>query len=156
MGPYPEPKYDRADFMLDDERAQFFVWYEQQKDKTFHNKDELFAYCMDDIHVLRQACCVFRNLFLKLVKMDPYRQAIISSIFKKVFRTMFMIPDTVGIIFRDGYRMGDHQSVVALQWLAHIGVQWSNEGRCDSCRKWKGDPSAWGTKCESEITLPFV
>jgi hypothetical protein len=36
---------------------------------------------------------VFRNLFLKLVKTDPFRQAItISSICNKVLRTMFLKP----------------------------------------------------------------
>jgi len=67
---------------------------------------------MDDVNVLRQACCAFRNLFLKLVKMDPFREAItISSICNKVFRTMFPKPDAVGIIPRAGYRMGDRQSI---------------------------------------------
>ena len=62
------------------------------------------------------------RIFLKLVKMDPFRQAnTISSICNKVFRTMFLKPDTVGIIPRRGYRMGDRQSVEALQWLAYIG-----------------------------------
>ena len=77
---------------------------------------------MDDVNVLRQACCAFRNLFLKLVRMVPFRQAItISSICNKVFRTMFHKPTTVCIIPRAGYRIGDRQSVEALQWLAYIG-----------------------------------
>jgi len=51
---------------------------------------------------------VFRNLFLKFVKMDPFREDItISSICNKLFRTMFLKPDAVGIIPRAGYRMGD-------------------------------------------------
>ena len=54
--------------------------------------------------------------------MDPYRQALtISSICNKVFRTMFLKHDTVGIIPRGGYCMGDRQSVEAIQWLAYIG-----------------------------------
>ena len=87
------------------------------KDKFFFcNKPELLAYCMDDVNVLRQVCCAFSNLFLKLVKMEPFRQAItISSICNKVFRTMLLKPDYVGIIPRGGYRMGDHQSVETLQ-----------------------------------------
>jgi G:T-mismatch repair DNA endonuclease (very short patch repair protein) len=77
---------------------------------------------MDDVNVLRQACCAFRNLFLKLVKIDPFRQAItISSICNKVFRTMFLKPDSVDIIPRGGYRMRDRQSVEVLQRLAYIG-----------------------------------
>ena len=75
--------------------------YDEQKGKLFSNKDELLVYCMDDVNVLRQACCALRNLFLKLVKMDPFREAItISSICNKVLRTMFLKPDAVGIIPR--------------------------------------------------------
>ena len=122
MFPYPEPKIYGADCVSSDERAQFLEWYAEQKDKIFCNKQELLAYCMDDVNVLRQACCAFRNLFLKLVKMDPFRQAItISSISKEVFRTMFLKPHNVGIIPRAGYRMVDRQSVDVLQWLTYIG-----------------------------------
>ena len=107
LGPYPEPEYYGADFMSADDRAQ----YEEQKDKMFHNKEGILAYCIDDVSVLRQACCAFRNLFLKLVKMDPFRQALtISSICNKVFRTMFLKPDT-GYYPERGYCMGDRQSV---------------------------------------------
>jgi len=107
VGPYPDPEFYGADCMSADVRSQFMQWYEQQKGKLFSNKDELLAYCMDDVNVLRQACCAFRNLFLKLVKIDPFREAIkISSICNKVFRTMFLKPDAVGITRRAGYRMG--------------------------------------------------
>ena len=62
------------------------------------------------------------RIFFILVKMDPFMQSItIFSICNKVFRKMFLKPDTVGIIPRVGYRMGDRQSVEAFQWLAYIG-----------------------------------
>ena len=121
-GPHPEPKYYGAGFMSGDERAQFLDWYEEQKDKIFRKKEELLAYCMDDVIILRQARCAFRNLFLKLDKMDPFREAITkSSICNSVFLTMFLKPDTVCIIPRGGYRLGDRQSIEALQWLEYIG-----------------------------------
>jgi hypothetical protein len=108
--------------MSADERFQFLEWHHEQAGKVFSNKEELLAYCMDDVNVLMQACCVFKNLFLKLVKMDPFGEAItISSMYSKVFRTMFLKLDTVCIIRRTGYRMGDRQSIEALQWLANIG-----------------------------------
>ena len=115
----------------------FLEWYGGQKNKIFRNKEELLAYCMDDVNVLRQACCAFRNLFLKLVKMDPFRQAItISSICNKVFRTTFLKPDTAGIIPRGWYRMGDRQSVEALQWLAYIGQSRDNIVRAGNGREY--------------------
>ena len=81
MGSYPEPKYYGADFLSGDYRNQFLAWYEEQKDKMFHNKEELLAYCIDDVNVLSKACYAFRNLFLKLVKMKPFRQALTISSF---------------------------------------------------------------------------
>ena len=76
---------------------------------------------MEDVNELRQACCA-RKLFLKLVKMDPFWQAItVSSISNKVFQTMFLKPDCVGVIPRGVYRMGDRLSVKPLQWLAYVG-----------------------------------
>jgi hypothetical protein len=50
--------------MSGDERAQFLAWHEEQKDKIFLNKEELLAYCMDYVNVLREGGCAFRNLFL--------------------------------------------------------------------------------------------
>jgi len=105
-----------------DERAQFLERHQEQTGKVFCNKDEMLAYCMDDVNVLRRARCAFRKLFSKLVKMDPFREAItISSICNKVFWTMFLKSDTVGIILRAGYHMWYRQSIEGLQWLAYIG-----------------------------------
>ena len=77
------------------------TWYLEQKGKIFSNKESLLAYCINDVNVLRQACFAIRNLFFKLVKMDPFRESIkISSISNMAFRTKFLKPDTVGIIPR--------------------------------------------------------
>jgi len=74
---------------------------------------------MDAVNVLRQACCAFRNLFLKLFKMDPFTEAItISSVCNKVFRNKFLKSD-VSII--PSYCMGDRHSVQGLQSLAYSG-----------------------------------
>jgi len=61
-----------------------------EKRKIFCNKQELLAYCIDDVNVLRQAHCAFRYLVLKLVKIDPIRQAINKpSICNKVSGTRY-------------------------------------------------------------------
>jgi len=66
VGPYPKLEFYGADSMSADERTQFMQWYEEQKRKFFCNLDELLAYCMDGVNVLRQACCAFRNLFFEI------------------------------------------------------------------------------------------
>jgi len=66
-GSYPAPQFYGPEIMSVDEHTKFLEWYQEQTGKVFCNKDELLAYCMDDVNVLRQACCAFRNLFLKLV-----------------------------------------------------------------------------------------
>ena len=78
---------------------------------------------MDDVNVLRQACCAFRNSFLKLVEIDPFREAItILSICNKMLLTIFLKPDPVFINPRAGYRMGDRQSVeVPNGWRILVG-----------------------------------
>ena len=92
-----------AQTLSGEKRTQLSDWYEWVKDKIFNNREELLAHCMDDVNVLNQACCAVRNMFLKLVMMDPFRQAItILSISNKVFRNMFLKPDFVGIIPRGG------------------------------------------------------
>jgi hypothetical protein len=63
VGPYPEPKYYGADFMSGDEPAQFLEWYEEQKNKMFHNMEELLAYCMDYANVLSRHTVLFRIYF---------------------------------------------------------------------------------------------
>jgi len=100
----------------DNRRSQFSERYEEQKDKIFCNKQDLLAYCMD-----HGRHSVHLGLFFKLINMDPLWQAItISPICHKVFRKMFLEQDIVGIIPRARYRIGDHLSVDALQWLAYI------------------------------------
>jgi len=60
------------------------------------------------------------ELFLKLVKKDPFQQAIKISFICYVSQTINLKPDSIRIIPRGGYRMGYRQPVEALQWLAYI------------------------------------
>jgi hypothetical protein len=121
MGTYPEPEFYGADTMSVDDLDQLMQWYEEQKGRLLCNKDELQAYCMDDVNILRHSCCAFRNLFLKLVKMNLCKKCLTISSFYKVFRTMFLKPDAVAIMPRTGYRMGHRQVIEGPQWLAYMG-----------------------------------
>jgi predicted membrane GTPase involved in stress response len=68
--------------------------------------------------------------------MDLFREAItISSICSKVFQTVFLKPDTVGIIPRGEYLMGDRQSIDTLQWLAYIGLKKNDDTHAGNGRE---------------------
>lgn len=122
--------------MLCDERPQFMEWYEDQKIKNFREKEELFPYWMDNVSVLRQASCALRTVCLKLVNFEHFRQAItISTICNKVFRTMYLKPDTV-VIPKGVYRMWDTASLLRFfnGWRTLVGrttlFMPVMEGRC--------------------------
>jgi len=101
---------------------------------------------MDEVNVLRQACCSLRYLFLKLVTIVPFRQAIaISSICNEVFRSMFLKPDSVVIISSGGTEWETARLLKFCNcWLTLVG-----RGTMYSFLKWKGGSFAWGIKCES-------
>ena len=52
-----------------DELAQFLAWYEEQKN-TFHTKEGILAYCMDDVSMLRQTYCVLEIYFRNWLKLN--------------------------------------------------------------------------------------
>ena len=76
VGSHSELKFYGADFMCGDERTLFSACYEGTKDKMFDSGEDLLAYWLDDVNILRQACCAFRNLFSKLVKKDPFGKSL--------------------------------------------------------------------------------
>jgi hypothetical protein len=102
VGTYPEIECYGADYLSGDERAQFLAWYGEQKDNIFRNREELLDYCMGDVDVLRHAA----RLKFVFVQDGPH-SAISHNIvhLQKVFRTMFLNSDTVGIIPRGSYRV---------------------------------------------------
>jgi len=76
VGSHSELKFYVADFMCGDERTLFSASYEGAKDKFFDSGEDLLAYCINDVNILRQACCAFRNLFLNLVKKGPFGKSL--------------------------------------------------------------------------------
>lgn len=59
IGPIPARQYFEPDFMPPAKRKEFLQWYAEQEGKTYHFRDELIAYCRDDVKVLSEALKVY-------------------------------------------------------------------------------------------------
>lgn len=88
---------------------------------------------MDDVNVLRQACCRYRNLFLKLAKWTPlgknHNIVHLQGVPDHVYETWFYryYPER-------GATVWDIQAVQDLQWLAYIGWTHNNDTHASNGR----------------------
>jgi DNA polymerase type B, organellar and viral len=117
-GPIPDKKFYMPEGMTAKGRVAFDAWYETQKDVVFNNFFELKKYCENDVFILMQACEKFRDLFFKTTGYEIFRNsATMASACMAVYRTNFMKKDSISLIPKNGYRMMNKQSKVAIRWL---------------------------------------
>lgn len=71
------------------------------------------------LKILAQACLKFREIRLREWNVDPFNDAItIANSYYFAFRRNFLRRNTIGLIPKNGYRLMDTQSAIALQWLS--------------------------------------
>lgn len=121
VGPMPEIQYYSPDTVLSKERPVFLKWYHEQvtNNYVFNFKEELEFYCCKDVTILKRGSIIFRNTLLEKTGICPYTQCCtIASVCSKVFRTICMEPDTIGILPHGGtYRYTSTQSRKAISWI---------------------------------------
>ena len=121
-GPMPNKKWYDPESMQPEKRADFDQWYSQQTE--FHFQRDLEKYCISDVNILRQCCGKFRKLFMQHAgDIDPFKNSFtIASACNRVYRTLFLKKDTIGIIPPQGYHT-DNQSTIAMCWLDWVAKQ---------------------------------
>jgi hypothetical protein len=73
------------------------------------------------VEVLRRCCLKFRDIFIAETTVDPFESSLtIASACNRVFRKLFLKPDTIGIIPFNGYQKDENQSAIALKWIKWI------------------------------------
>jgi hypothetical protein len=78
-----------------------------------------------DVSILKQACCEFRNTFLKIGGIDVFQESItIASACNKVFRKQFLKPNSIGLVPKGGYRKADKLSRKALLWMKYLEMNY--------------------------------
>ena len=94
---------------------------------TFDFQADLERYCVSNVDSLRRCCGCFSSMFMEHTSVNPfYKSFTIASVCNKVYRTLFLQADLIGIIPLQGYGT-DNQSTIALSWMDWF-AQW--EGCC--------------------------
>lgn len=120
IGIYPEPKYYGNEYMVISKKEEFEKWYATVKNNTFDFKNELFSYCENDVDLLARGCLSFRQIILDLTGIEPFFKChTIASLCHVIYRTKFMIPETIAIIPEIGYNPYYNSSIKSHIWLAY-------------------------------------
>ena len=94
------------------------------------------AYCRSDVDILHRCIVNFRALFIAETGMDPFESFItIASACNMVYRSKFLIKDTIGIIPTSGYRHNDKY----LELSRGVKIRSSGHGEEERIGKFKID-----------------
>ena len=96
-GPLPALEYYSPDTMKDEPRKRLLAWHAAHKDDRFVFADELKAYCIADVELLRAGCVKFRSNFIEATDVDPFAQITIASTCMEVFRRHHLKENSIGI-----------------------------------------------------------
>ena len=121
VGPIPPASYYNPDAMNPKDREAFMAWHatKMESNYAFNFKEEIIAYCRSDVDILRRCCMEFRELFYNITNIDPLRTFTIGSACHLVYRTNYLLKDTIGIVPPMGYTPKNNQSLFAHKWLSY-------------------------------------
>ncbi|CAB3982341.1 DNA polymerase [Paramuricea clavata] len=105
------------------ERTKFDKWYRVQCLKTYIFKEAIYYYCRLDVDILRQGCIIFARLIKNITGVFPFYDKTchtIAGLALKIYRSNFLVKDTIGQIPAKGYGTQVKQSVIALYWLREV------------------------------------
>ena len=97
-------------------------WYNEKVENNyvFNFQEEMEKYCRSDVDILRRSCMLFRKLFLKVAKCDPFQYLTIASVCMGIFRHHFVENNTLGMVPVNGYTSNTNHSVGAIEWLDYL------------------------------------
>ena len=81
------------------DREAFLAWHASKKESNyvFDFNKEIIDYCRSDVDILRRCCLEFRELFHDITDIDPFRTLTIASACHMVYRSKYLLKDTIAI-----------------------------------------------------------
>jgi hypothetical protein len=121
-GILPPIDWYEPNHMKEDDRLDFFKFYEQQKEKYKHKifvlKDVMREYCKQDVKVLARCMEEFRKLIYEKTSFDPFEHDLtLAGICLRDFIYNHLKPHTIGVIPAKGYFTCSNQSYKAFDYL---------------------------------------
>ena len=118
VGPIPPATYYNPDGMNPKDKEAFMAWHatKMESNFVFNFHEEIIAYCRSDVDILHRCCMEFREMFYNITDIDPFRTLTIASACHLVYRTNYLLKDTIGIVPPMGYTPKNNQSLFAHKW----------------------------------------
>ncbi|MDG2555494.1 hypothetical protein P7M41_26220, partial [Vibrio parahaemolyticus] len=121
VGKYPDPSHYGYNTMSDSDKHRFMMWYDTVREKTFDFQTEIRHYCVNDVEVLRKACLIYRETFIRCTDLDPFAFTTLASSCMGVFKTHFLPKNTLALTYEGAYtRQNKTYSEVSMQWLEYV------------------------------------
>jgi hypothetical protein len=118
VGPYPTKNLYGFAQMKAKEREEFIKWHDLKlkNQEVFDFKKEMQAYCESDVDILRRCCLKFREEYLSIANIDPFRYMTIASVCMAIYRDKCMPEKSIAYI-----QGKDKYSKIAISWLDFVG-----------------------------------
>ena len=128
VGPIPPVTYYNPDGMNRKDREALMAWHATKKESNyvFNFKEEIVTYCRSDVDILRRFCMEFRELFYNVTDIDPFKTLTIASACHLVYRTNYLLKDTIGIVPPMGIYPQEQPIVVCAQMVIVYGREARN------------------------------
>jgi hypothetical protein len=160
VGPLPDPADYGVDSMKPKVREEFLRWHHEQKGRTFHFKDEILAYCEDDVNILQESCNTFRQWLIGItsreeivdvgeggerktrkIGIDPLQYNTLASVCMATYRHMFLTE-------KHTVELTDGRTVTGLLKNSEMKL-FDQEGNSI-------DPKSVGVKSTKFVSSPFA
>ena len=127
VGPYPPIEAYGFDSYPVEKRGSARRWYYQLvRDKAvFNYKEEMIAYCKNDVDVLASGIKRFKEMFLVATNntVDPWSYSTIASACMATYRSSFMPENSIPIHHEDHYQRHSAKGIKWLEFLRARGVK---------------------------------
>jgi len=100
-------------------KTEFEQWHDNQRSRNvvFNFAEELIAYCLSDVKLLKEGCLQFKELFEEKSGFNPFDKITLASACNQGLRQNRMIPNSIASEPLHGWENSINQSTAAKEWL---------------------------------------